>query len=100
MQKFIIPAMFVTIGIPLILYDAWTTSGELDALKAEDREAREAICAKGLADAPISGEEARAVCRCFVAEADRRGLTAQSIGDDMSKLRPIIASCERKHVEP
>ncbi|WP_119082779.1 hypothetical protein [Altererythrobacter sp. B11] len=93
--KWLFPVLFAVVGVPLILWDAGRTSGQLDAL--DSRETREANCRRKLGPLGLSGSEADNLCRCVVAEAEARGVTTAYGGYDKATLAPVLQLCAEAH---
>ncbi|MFN2100346.1 hypothetical protein [Altererythrobacter sp. MF3-039] len=87
--------LFVLVGVPLIMWDAWSTSGEINKNRssANAAEARQARCVSKMNVADIPQEMRAELCRCVANEAKARGLSPRPEGYDAQTLEPMVEDC-------
>jgi hypothetical protein len=90
--KWLMPVMFVGLGVPFTVWNVHKTNGELNALSGD--EARQARCVeKSEPLLKVSHKKVTEFCRCIVHEAKAKG-AGKSLGAyDEDKLKPIFDLC-------
>ena len=88
--------IFAVVGVPLILWSAWGTKGELTAL--DNTESRQAQCLEKTAHLLSLRNDAEDLCHCVVLEAEKRGITQRGGAYDEDALMPVVEMCYQAHV--
>lgn len=93
----ILGILFAVVGIPLIVWSASGTHGELEALNTESssHSARVAACEAKSVQFERDPSARRDLCGCIVRTAESRGAFKPYGGYDESLLEPIISQCVR-----
>lgn len=95
MPKWLMPALFACVGVPLILADAASTSGELSAVDQRAEASRASRCVDLATERGLSRAPAQSLCGCIVREAERRGIDGPHGSYDEARLPAVVSHCER-----